>query len=107
MVVVYAGAGMFLILFFLAALVLGNLEIFLHYTGARFAEINWWLPCALSVVPSWLLADSADRMNREASAETYMGRVFLYLGRQHHIFWIPLRWWAFLFLGIAVWQLTR
>lgn len=104
LVLIWAGIGSWLILFFAGALLLCNLSIFLNYNGGKFLLINWWLPALMSAIAAWLLANYAEKMNKEASVYTLWGRFFLNQGKRHHIFWIPLRYWSFIFLGIALWR---
>jgi hypothetical protein len=100
--IVWAGIGSWLILAFIAMLFLCNVDIFLHYNKTSFDLLNWWLPCLLSSVIAWLLADYTARMDKNPNPETMLGRMFISFGKNHHVYWIPLRYWAFIFLGLGL-----
>jgi hypothetical protein len=101
MFVAWHGAGMFVILAFIGALVASNLDVFFHYTRERFAEITWWPAFIVAALASWGFAVLGDRMRARPSAD-YWGRLFAYLGPRHTVFWIPLRVCAVLFAAAAV-----
>ncbi len=107
MILVYSGTGMFLILFFATVVLLVNLPLYINYIPKSFELINWQIPGALSAVAAWVIAEYSEKMNREATEDTYMGRVFLYLGKKHHVFWIPVRYWTFIFIALVAWDFWR
>lgn len=102
--VVYHGTGGLLVLIFLCALFLFNFDIFLDYDRTKFL-IQWWPACFISAIGALWLARHSDKMNRMATPSTYLGRVFLFSGSRHTIYWIPLHYWSYLFTGLGVWQI--
>jgi hypothetical protein len=97
---------MFLILAFIAALWLFNIPIFLDYDASKFARIAWWPPCFVSAVAAWYLADFCDRMRDAPDSSTTLGRMFLRFGTKHSVFWVPVRVWTFVFVGLGAWHLA-
>lgn len=107
MVVVWRGAGLFTAGFYFISLIAVNLDIFINYNRNRFEQINWWLPALLTAILNAWVVNLANRMDTEATPQTYVGRLFLYLGKRHHIFWIPLRYWTVILLVfglVGLWQ---
>jgi hypothetical protein len=102
MILVWNGAGLFTLGFYMMTLIAVNLEVLLHYHPSRFGEMNWWLPALLTAAFNGCLVNVTRRMDGEADAQTYTGRLFLYLGKRHHIFWIPLRYWTVILLVLGL-----
>jgi hypothetical protein len=107
MVIVWSGTGMFLILFFCLAHFLCNVPLYLDYSKEKFELMNWTLPLVLSGGFAWVLGAYSEKMNHNATEHTYIGRLFLYLGDKHHVFWIPVRYWSFILLSLAAWVWIR
>ena len=107
MFVAWHGAGMNTALAYLITLMGVNARIFLHYDTTLFHEINWWAPAILTAVFNEWLVRFLRRKNDEAVPGSYWYRYLDFIGRTHKLFWIPLRWWTFIFSGLGFYGLIR
>lgn len=104
MVVVWSGAGGALLFIFCIADVICNFSLFLNYSKDKFDLLNWWLPCLISAIAAWLLADYAHKLRTNDALGNRFVRSILGTGARDSLYWIPVRAWSFIFLAIAVWQ---
>ena len=104
MFVVWRGFGLYTLGFYVLTLIASNPEILLFRTSES-RDLNWWLSAfAAAIFNLWLLR-VIRRHQDDYTSTTYIGRHFNYLGRVHHIFWIPLQYWTAIFLAIGIYTL--
>ncbi len=105
MVIVWSGAGGVLMLIFCISDFVCNFSLFLDYSADKFDLLNWWQPCLLSAIAAWLLADYAQKLRSNDGLGHWFIRGALGTGaKKDTLYWIPVRTWSFILLGIAVWQ---
>jgi hypothetical protein len=107
MVVVWSGAGGALLFIFCISDIICNFSLFLDYSKDKFDLLNWWLPCLISAIAAWLLADYAQRLRTNDALGNQIVRSLLGTGAKDSLYWIPVRTWSFIFLAIAVWQFIK
>ncbi len=107
MIVVWSGAGGALLFIFCIADIICNFNLFLNYSSDKFDLLNWWLPCLLSAISAWFLAEYAKRLRANEALGNRAIRAILGTGASDSLYWIPLRTWSLIFLAIAVWQFIK
>jgi hypothetical protein len=102
MFVQWRGAGLYTLLFYILTLIAVNVDVLLHYSAARFREINWWVPALLTAAFNWWWVNVARQMKGKYDRSTQLGRLFMVLGERHALFWIPLQYWTIIFLALGL-----
>ena len=78
-------------------------EGFKHY---RDAHTWWWfIGMLLSAVACWFAGLALDKRalkNAQVVMDKETGQE-LRLLKRHDMFWIPVKWWSLIYLGVGVW----
>ena len=106
-VIVYSGAGRLLLFISCILLFACNLELVLNYSKDKFDQINFWLPCLLSSIAAWLLADYAKKLRTNSKLGNVYIRAMMATRESDSMYWIPVKAWAAIFLAISVWQFIK
>ncbi len=106
-VIVYSGAGRLLLFISCISLLACNLELALSGRENTFGQINFWLPCLLSSITAWLLADYAKKLRTNNKLGNVYIRAMMGTGESDSMYWIPVKAWASIFLAISVWQFIK
>ena len=102
MILVWRGAGLYTLLFYVMSLLAMNPDILLRPKSMNADDINWWVSALLTATFNFWLVRLAQQMKGQADTSTHLGRLFLRLGERHHIFWIPLQYWTAIFFALGL-----
>jgi hypothetical protein len=100
--VVWSGGGALIGLSLILLSFIFNMDSYLHDGSSSATKLNWWLPLLLNAPVTWYWSSFCEKMNTYQGDNAWLSNLFDSWGRKHTLFWIDIKYWAWIFLGLGL-----